>query len=46
MQLLVSSCSNHWALTAFMAEKQILIIGYTWPEPTTTAAGGRMMQLI
>ena len=29
-----------------MAEKQILIIGYTWPEPTTTAAGNRMMQLI
>lgn len=29
-----------------MAQKQILIIGYTWPEPTTTAAGNRMMQLI
>lgn len=29
-----------------MAKKQILIIGYTWPEPTTTAAGNRMMQLI
>lgn len=27
-------------------QKRILIIGYTWPEPTTTAAGNRMMQLI
>ncbi len=26
--------------------KKLLIIGYTYPEPTTTAAGGRMMQLI
>ena len=29
-----------------MAPKKIFIIGYTWPEPTTTAAGNRMMQLI
>ncbi len=29
-----------------MPQKHILIIGHTWPEPTTTAAGGRMMQLI
>ncbi len=29
-----------------MAQKHILIIGYTWPEPTTTATGNRMMQLI
>jgi len=29
-----------------MIQKQILIIGYTWPEPTTTAAGNRMIQLI
>ena len=30
-----------------MAENlHILIIGYTWPEPTTTAAGVRMLQLI
>ena len=29
-----------------MSQKNILIIGYTWPEPTTTAAGNRMMQLI
>ena len=29
-----------------MSQKKILIIGYTWPEPTTTAAGNRMMQLI
>lgn len=26
--------------------KQLLIIGHTFPEPSTTAAGGRMMQLI
>jgi hypothetical protein len=25
---------------------QLLILGHTFPEPTTTAAGGRMMQLI
>ena len=29
-----------------MPQKHILILGYTWPEPKTTAAGGRMMQLI
>ncbi|MCM4152471.1 glycosyltransferase [Arenibacter sp. N53] len=27
-------------------DKKILIIGYVWPEPSTTAAGGRMLQLI
>ncbi len=26
--------------------KKLLIIGYTWPEPKTTGAGVRMMQLI
>ncbi|QAA82896.1 glycosyltransferase [Aequorivita sp. H23M31] len=26
--------------------KKLLIIGHTFPEPSTTAAGGRMMQLI
>ena len=26
--------------------KKLLIIGHTYPEPTTTAAGTRMMQLI
>jgi len=29
-----------------MAQRKTLIIGYTWPEPTTTAAGSRIMQLI
>jgi len=29
-----------------MNKKRILIIGHTFPEPTTTAAGGRMLQLI
>ena len=27
-------------------DKQILIIGFVWPEPKSSAAGGRMMQLI
>lgn len=27
-------------------KKRLLIIGYTWPEPHTTAAGSRMLQLI
>lgn len=27
-------------------DKKMLIIGYVWPEPNTTAAGGRMLQLI
>lgn len=26
--------------------KKLLIIGFVWPEPTTTAAGSRMIQLI
>ena len=26
--------------------KQVLIIGYVWPEPNSSAAGSRMMQLI
>ncbi len=25
---------------------KLLVIGYVWPEPATTAAGGRMMQLL
>lgn len=29
-----------------MAQKNLLIIGYIWPEPETTAAGKRMLQLI
>ncbi|PIF01278.1 MAG: glycosyltransferase [Maribacter sp.] len=29
-----------------MGQQQLLIIGYTWPEPSTTAAGNRMLQLI
>jgi hypothetical protein len=26
--------------------KSVLIIGFVWPEPNSSAAGGRMMQLI
>jgi hypothetical protein len=26
--------------------KKLLIIGFVWPEPNSSAAGGRMMQLI
>ncbi len=29
-----------------MYKKTILIIGFTWPEPTSTAAGNRMLQLL
>lgn len=29
-----------------LALKRLLIIGYTWPEPDSTAAGQRMMQLV
>ena len=29
-----------------MPEKTILVIGFVWPEPNATAAGGRMLQLI
>lgn len=27
-------------------DRKVLIIGYVWPEPGTTAAGGRMLQLV
>jgi len=29
-----------------LTEKKILIIGYVWPEPKSSAAGSRMMQII
>jgi len=29
-----------------MKTKKIFFVGYVWPEPTTTAAGQRMLQLI
>ncbi|HZJ21280.1 MAG TPA: glycosyltransferase, partial [Pricia sp.] len=29
-----------------MQKKTILFIGFTWPEPTSTAAGNRMLQLL
>ena len=29
-----------------MSQNKLLIIGYVWPEPKTTAAGHRMLQLI
>lgn len=29
-----------------MREKKLLIIGYVWPEPKSSAAGNRMMQII
>ncbi|MEC3908394.1 glycosyltransferase [Tamlana sp. 2201CG12-4] len=29
-----------------MAKKKVLIIGYVWPEPKSSAAGSRMLQLI
>ena len=38
--------SNSIAASLTMTRKKIFIIGQTWPEPTATAAGTRMMQLI
>lgn len=29
-----------------MPEKKLLVIGYVWPEPNSSAAGSRMLQLI
>ena len=29
-----------------ISNKRLLIIGFVWPEPNSSAAGGRMMQLI
>lgn len=29
-----------------MSLKHVLVIGYVWPEPTSSAAGGHMMQLL
>jgi len=29
-----------------MPRKSLLVIGYTWPEPTSTAAGNRILQLL
>ncbi len=29
-----------------MSKKQLLVIGYVWPEPKSSAAGARMMQLL
>jgi len=29
-----------------LIDKRILIIGFVWPEPNSSAAGGRMMQLL
>ncbi len=33
-------------MTAILAPKKILIIGFVWPEPNSTAAGSRMLQLL
>ncbi|MFT4830463.1 MAG: hypothetical protein ACI815_000097 [Psychroserpens sp.] len=33
-------------MTAILAPKKILIIGFVWPEPHSTAAGSRMLQLL
>lgn len=37
---------NHQPVTQTPIVKQLLIIGHTFPEPSTTAAGSRMMQLM
>jgi hypothetical protein len=33
-------------MTAILVPKKILIIGFVWPEPSSTAAGSRMLQLL
>lgn len=33
-------------MTSILAPKKILIIGFVWPEPNSTAAGSRMLQLL
>lgn len=33
-------------MSAILAQKKILIIGFVWPEPNSTAAGSRMLQLL
>lgn len=38
--------ASNWQFLRIMGQQQLLIIGYTWPEPSTTAAGNRMLQLI
>jgi len=38
------SPDNHQLTT--MSKKQLLIIAFVWPEPNSTAAGNRMLQLI
>ena len=37
---------NHVNIMGKITKKRLLIIGYTWPEPNTTAAGRRMLELI
>lgn len=37
-------CVFKWYL--MNAKQHVLIIGFVWPEPNSSAAGGRMMQLI
>jgi len=37
---------NKFVTFEFIMTKKLLIIGFVWPEPTSTAAGTRMLQLI
>lgn len=37
---------NKFVTFDYMITKKLLIIGFVWPEPTSTAAGTRMLQLI
>lgn len=38
--------SNKFVTFEFIMIKKLLIIGFVWPEPTSTAAGTRILQLI
>ena len=33
-------------MLSMIVNQQVLIIGFVWPEPSSSAAGGRMVQLI
>lgn len=46
MILNLTQYSSHNLQCSQMSKKQLLIIAFVWPEPNSTAAGNRMMQLI
>ena len=43
---LAAARKGHAQIPILMTHQTLLIIGFVWPEPNSSAAGGRMMQLI